>query len=753
MLDGRVGSRIKRVAKRVLRRGEAAPAPVEAAPEPPAPPHGDDILNGFVDVLFINGCDYAVPHPIRYRVTHQADQLESMGISTAVVNAWELLDDHVRCARTFIVFRCPYFEGLDNFVRLAHASNKKVFFDIDDLVIDTKYTDQIPYVAAMGPEDRAVYDDGVRRYGQAMMLCDGVITTTDQLAEELRGYLDLVFVNRNVASQDMVGLSLRALSERDGLALKAEEDVSEAERERWEVAHALREGHRGFTLGFFSGSITHNPDLELITPALLRLMRAHDDVYLQVVGEIEPPADFVGLEDRVTVRPFLPWQDLPDLLANIDVNLAPLEDTIFNRAKSENRWVEAGLVGVPTVASNVGALADAITQGVDGLLCDTADDWYEALERLYADEGLRHELGEAARVECMAHHVTVTSGRALADFIVSQRATNAVFVLFSNQMSGGVIVAMKHAQILREAGWDVGFMSLHTDNEGHWLDVEGERYWVLSGDVGPYRGRLDKMVATMWATVPYTQHYFNAGQSYYLVQNRENEFYPLNTQQFRDATATYGYGPDITHVTISPWCKQWLEEDYGREGVRIAPNGLDLGRFQPVERDWSGKVRILVEGDSESEHKNVDESFRIIERLDPEKYEVWYLSYRGRPKSWYRVDRFFQAVPHDEVARVYQQCHVLLKTSVLESWSYPPLEMMATGGQVVVLANGGNAAYLVDGENALVFERGEDERAAELIERIVADEALRECLRLGGLETVARYDWELVRDQVIALYE
>ncbi|MFR3431543.1 MAG: hypothetical protein ACLTTH_16335 [Holdemanella porci] len=36
-----------------------------------------------------------------------------------------------------------------------------------------------------------------------------------------------------------------------------------------------------------------------------------------------------------------------------------------------------------------------------------------------------------------------------------------------------------------------------------------------------------------------------------------------------------------------------------------------------------------------------------------------------------------------EVQKVYADCDILLKTSLLESFSYPPIEMMATGGYVV----------------------------------------------------------------------
>ena len=44
----------------------------------------------YKDVLFINGCDESVPHPARYRVTHQREQLAANNISTGEVLPKEL---------------------------------------------------------------------------------------------------------------------------------------------------------------------------------------------------------------------------------------------------------------------------------------------------------------------------------------------------------------------------------------------------------------------------------------------------------------------------------------------------------------------------------------------------------------------------------------------------------------------------------------------------------------------------------------
>ena len=74
----------------------------------------------------------------------------------------------------------------------------------------------------------------------------------------------------------------------------------------------------------------------------------------------------------------------------------------------------------------------------------------------------------------------------------------------------------------------------------------------------------------------------------------------------------------------------------------------------------NGKIRILIEGDCGVEYKNVDESFKITNELDKEKYEIWYMSYNAEPKDWYRVDKFLHKVHFDQVADVYNQCDILL---------------------------------------------------------------------------------------------
>ena len=96
---------------------------------------------------------------------------------------------------------------------------------------------------------------------------------------------------------------------------------------------------------------------------------------------------------------------------------------------------------------------------------------------------------------------------------------------------------------------------------------------------------------------------------------------------------------------------------------------------------------------------------------------------------------FFNRVPYEKVPEIYAQCDILIKTSLLESFSYPPLEMMATGGYVLAVPNGGNVEYLKDNENCLLYKAGNISQACEKIENLIASEELQQKLYLNGLKT------------------
>ena len=165
------------------------------------------------------------------------------------------------------------------------------------------------------------------------------------------------------------------------------------------------------------------------------------------------------------------------------------------------------------------------------------------------------------------------------------------------------------------------------------------------------------------------------------------------------------------------------------------------------------KIRILIEGESNSLYKNVDESFKIIEKLDKNKFEIWYLSNNEKPKNWYRVDKYFNGIPIKNISLIYKQCDILIKSSHLENFSYSPLEMMSTGGFCIVVPNEGNMEYLKDGENCLFYKLGDTNSAIEGIKRLINDKELQKILYENGIETAKKYDWKNLKNQIISLYD
>ncbi len=682
---------------------------------------GDPIRHCFKDILFINGC--YLPHPSRYRVMHQMEQLQAFGLTVDSVFYDKVDVELIKYYRGFVFFRCPITDMIDKFIEQAKYYNKPVIFDIDDLVIDKKYTDLIPHLKTMSKEERHLYDDGVERTRATLIKCDCAITTTNALADELKNYVSDVFVNRNVASEKMVKYSERAILNND----KKENKL---------------------VLGYFSGSITHNADFQLILPIISEIMGKYKDVFLKIVGELNIPEELESYKERILAVPFTDWRKLPELIASVDINLAPLEDNLFNAAKSENKWMEAALVKVPTIASEVGAFKEIIKHGKDGVLCSNSTEWLEMLEKLILDGNYRRIIGQEA-YERVKKNVTTYSGRGVTKYILSKLPKNFGFVLPTTNISGGVNVIIKHCNILRNRGFDV-FIINEDKKEEDIVNKDGiipviEKYNTR------FEGYINTLTASLWSTLEFVKSYPNVLHKAYLVQNFETNFSPDGYFEKTLANATYNSLVPIHYFTISKWCKEWLLEDFGKES-RYVPNGIDLKNFNYVERSFRGKVKILIEGNSDDHYKNVDESFRIVEKLDKEKYEIYYLSYQGGAKEWYYVDKILQRVPHDEVGKIYQSCDILLKTSILESFSYPPLEMMATGGIAVVVPNSGNIEYLRNEENCLFYSLGNIDEAVKQIERLLNDSKLRKKLIEGGLKTAYNREWSNIESEIVNMY-
>jgi glycosyltransferase involved in cell wall biosynthesis len=96
---------------------------------------------------------------------------------------------------------------------------------------------------------------------------------------------------------------------------------------------------------------------------------------------------------------FLPWSEADEsrLVAGFDIGIMPLPDTPWERGKCAYKLIQCMACAKPVVASPVGANADVVRDGVDGLLAADPAAWTAALEALAADRDLRRRFGAAGR--------------------------------------------------------------------------------------------------------------------------------------------------------------------------------------------------------------------------------------------------------------------------------------------------------------------------------------------------------------------
>ena len=276
---------------------------------------------------------------------------------------------------------------------------------------------------------------------------------------------------------------------------------------------------------------------------------------------------------------------------------------------------------------------------------------------------------------------------------------------------------------------------------------------VINLNNGDIRCQYDILVATLYSTLFAVLNYSKAKRKLYLVQGYETDFFTYGELFKKEAEKTYNFPFGVEYITISKWCKTWLMEKYNHNS-RYAPNGIYLSSFKAHKRNLKKhKIRILIEGDNSALFKNIDESFKIVEKLDKKKYEIWYMSYYGKPKNWYRVDKFLYKVSFEKVNQVYEKCDILIKSSLLESFSFPPLEMMATGGYCIVSPNDGNKEYLKDEENCLLYKVGDIDSAIQCIEKLISNQDLQQRLYENGLITAKNRDWTKFKDKILSLYE
>jgi glycosyltransferase involved in cell wall biosynthesis len=136
-------------------------------------------------------------------------------------------------------------------------------------------------------------------------------------------------------------------------------------------------------------------DADLLFATLRRL--ATPDAQLIMVGD-PGCAVPVDLSSRVTITGRQPFEKMLDYLSACDVLALPLSDTIANRGRWPSKVNEYVAVGRPTVACDVGDVAELLRSNDIGLLVTpNAPDFAARIDELLANPARAAAMGDRAR--------------------------------------------------------------------------------------------------------------------------------------------------------------------------------------------------------------------------------------------------------------------------------------------------------------------------------------------------------------------
>lgn len=311
---------------------------------------------------------------------------------------------------------------------------------------------------------------------------------------------------------------------------------------------------------------------------------------------------------------------------------------------------------------------------------------------------------------------------------------NIVFIVPGTWIAGGIAVVLRHANLLKKRGYDVTIVTQDLKGSFPWYAdqdvpvVPIDRIWPL------LEHGIDILVATGWNSAP-TADLLPAGRKIYFVQLDERRFYDDEaTKAFVGET----YRLPFECVVMARWMREWLRNEFGHEATYV-PLGLDSTVFRPTElvEPKGVRPRVLIEGPIDIPFKGVATAYETVKDLD---CDIWIVSGRGVPPEEWRCERFFERVPIDDMPKIYSSCDILLKMSTVESFSYPPLEMMACGGVPVILRVSGIEEYAEHDRNCLIVETKEEAQAA--VKKLLDDADLRGRLSENGLKTAQEWSWD-----------
>jgi glycosyltransferase involved in cell wall biosynthesis len=151
--------------------------------------------------------------------------------------------------------------------------------------------------------------------------------------------------------------------------------------------------NKSYTVIGWMGSNTTVKFLKLLRNVFKELIRRYPNIEIRIIG-----GDFsINGVPNIKSQKWSMEKELRDL-EGFDIGIMPMPDNEWTKGKCGFKAILYMSMGIPCVCSPVGVNKEIITDGVNGFLADSDEEWIEKLSMLIENPGLRQRLGSAGRI-------------------------------------------------------------------------------------------------------------------------------------------------------------------------------------------------------------------------------------------------------------------------------------------------------------------------------------------------------------------
>lgn len=245
-----------------------------------------------------------------------------------------------------IIFQRHFEDKVKPLWKAAKDSGAIVIYETDDDFFN---------IRPANPAYKFIGNNEKQNVRDFMKMADAMIVSTSFLKEQMKAHNKNIFVVPNMIELDIDFLKKRTYNINDEIRVA------------------------------YCGGPSHADDFKGMDGAIVKLLDTFGDkIKMFFIGWIP---EGLKMDTRIV---HIPWifsvNKYLQTLASIrpHIGIAPLEHNIFNKSKSNVKWLEYTAVGAVTVASNLAPFQEVITNGVSGVLVDTqrSRDWYQAVSGL-----------------------------------------------------------------------------------------------------------------------------------------------------------------------------------------------------------------------------------------------------------------------------------------------------------------------------------------------------------------------------------